>query len=729
MEVLQVQEDPEDEGQVWVTVTVDALQERQRSPQGLEAVGGDVLVRPSRISLLTAGQPYEPESPGEGYQGWLAPEGNPYRAVWTLRFLTPAGEDRSRLELAVSIFGQRLRLPLRGAPQDEEGREGALWTALGDDGRLHLDGLTAVGGSERRVSTVADGPLWLPRGPGAWVVQTPGYPDTPLTVGEDDGWTRFFRLSPATPQAASRGHLARALLGDAPPERPETWVDVGLRHTTPEDLAAWVRQEVEVLSAQGAVRSHDALIRTRIGTPLERASFVHEVLERRGLASRVQCADPKPASARALYVPQDEPELPGQARLSEALLAASRPEQAQAGGERGRVPLVPEWCWVAYAEEADGAWEPLWLEPDGAPSQAALDEVTWRVFNRARGDRWWMRYELKAFYDDPEEGRSEVSLMYRDVTPESLESVALLVDVRREGAGYRVREGAIHPEEPGLREGVWLPRDGLTTLGLRVHSRDPLGVVPDTWEWTLWERDDLPPEAWRFVITGDVRDDQEGRVLAERLDALRPGRHAAPGALALALESWRVMGERGDARGAHEPGVMISWVEVGSSGEVRRFLQPVRPLSVAATGSAEAIARRQSRLSARDALVRARALGVAPPDPPVRWVQDGGDLGQVPGMGRRVQTSLVRAMDFGHLGVSEGGDLWWSDPVSGAWMWIAPAGVSVPWSETEEGREDLIAGEAFWDVPTRCLVQRGWPGVTPDPACASRQEEAGAAPE
>lgn len=219
-----------------------------------------------------------------------------------------------------------------------------------------------------------------------------------------------------------------------------------------------------------------------------------------------------------------------------------------------------------------------------------------------------------------------------------------------------------------------------------------------------------------MVLAGDVRGDADGDWLAARVDALRPGRHADPGALAMVLETGRVLQARDDAHASGVPGLVLSWIEQASDGSTRRFLHAARAPSVAAA-RVESRGRDQAALSARDAIVRAQALGVPVPAPPDRVARVPSDLDGLRQLDRRTHTTLVRLLASGPLGISEGGDLWWRDPDAGGWVWIAPTGVSVGWAPADDSRDDLVPGAVRWDRPTRCLVQAGWPGVTPHPEC------------
>lgn len=707
LDALRVDVTPDEDGGAHLEVVVEATQTRTRVVDGLASAGGEIRVVPRWVALDAGGVAVGPAVPAD-HPGWMAPEGSPYTAIWTMPFDLPPGLSRDDLSLTVEMLGQQLVVPLAGEHVVAQGVSGVPVVALDDDGRPYAG--TVRG--ERDGLIVEEPPgrarLLLPLDAATWSLVAGDGRQAQVRVPPEGPATVSGRLSPSSDAVALRSLFASDLAGQGLLGRPPSVQDVLVRGDEPEALADWVSEHVAVVRAQGIRRSEDAVVRSGRGTPIERAGVVFSQLQARGIDARIACADPPPELAQALYPVEDAVlDDPAVVALATALTSSPAPGLDPAGVASG---LVPEWCWVEYEAVPDEPWVPLWLAPEGLrDAVAGLEETRWRVFNRLPTEVWRMRVKVSAWHRRART-YEETVLLDRWVSPLELEQVALLVDLVPEGRDLRARDGLLHPEEVGMRVGPLVPREGLSSIQVEVYQRDPVGVAPERVVRTVWQAGGDRPglERWRMVVSGGLHDTADGRVLAMRRDALRPGRHAAPAAQALALEAWHVLDALGTAERAHGPTLVLSRIEKGQDGQVRRFLDLLEaPTDVGGAGA-------QAELSARDAVVRARALGVDPPAAPERWLSDAGALGALPGMDDRVHITLVRQLEQGPVGVGRDGSFWVQDAVGGGWRWIDPEGVPVDARPPAEGAEDVLDGEGAWLPTVWCAVLAGWPALGVD---------------
>lgn len=671
----------------------------------------------SQLRLLVGDAVMAPAEPPAA-PGWLPPiiDVPPDARAWRrgrLAFDLPA-DARGPMVLRVPLTQDVALVPLDGAFVGPDGTSMAGVAPRGVDGRQRPAAVQAeVDGAWVDATPCDDAGLWLvPVAATAVRATATGFEpwEGPL---DPDGLT-----TPTLRPTSDPWLDAVAWTTGGAASAPTDLHDLITLAEDPRALAAWVGDHIGVLPTTGLQQAPVATLRRGAGGPIDRAELARTALVYAGRRTTMVCGDLTPDQASALYArqplpPQDGPfgDLAAQAATISAAWAptieASLADVQRPRGQRDRVRLVPEWCWIRLLDVEP----PYDLDLRPASLRSEPLPFAWRAAPSITLDLWRVDVEVSAVVKRPGPAWETLPIATQELDAATLSQRAFVVDVHPDPDGRgRVMTTIVTDRGAAGQVVGTLPDAPLEKLLVAITLRDPLGVTTLRRELPIWDQpnEDPVPLAIRAMVSGDDGTTMASTLLAATQDVLAD--RFAPRGLQMARldHSLYAYLRRHAAAGAvpAEPSVFVSTWLAMADGTVTRRLEEAWPPGPAVSGDAPDDAGRQALAGAQRAAVELlRSLSVpdaTPRAPEVQWLADKdafGDLGfataQTQMRARRHRFDLDAPVGSDREGVA-----WVVDPVTAG---TGPLGS--PWpvgvrATPQPGSADALW--ATWEPVLRC---------------------------
>ncbi len=751
VDVVQVTASERREGGWTITPTLMIRHDRPTAFDGRQSTGRAVLV-PVATVMLVVGEDRippdvlttnNPELPDHVFVPFDRPSQVLHRPSYTLA----DAELPERLAVRV-VDDERTAavVALRGGWTTPDGRVGhplhlrdRAGRAVHAGGTVQIDGVGFALGPD-------DPAAVLPAGFTSAELTAEGY--LPVSLASAEGAVTAV-VDPQDGSAADDDDLARAITQVLPRVAGEAPIELAVlaaRLQSPEEAAAWVRNEVGVSPVQSLRSGPTAILRRRFAGPLERALLTRDLVVAQGLDAVLMCGDLPEHEARAIYEGTLPPD-PATGAL-ETVLAGLRPQQDALAGtltqalsgwstrppaDRDRYSLLPEWCWTQWGVRGGELSNVLELRPPGldhGPTPHA-----WRATERTGPDTWSLTMLLQGNAPSSEGWVHARYATHSGPVGAMAEGVVVL-DAHRtpDGQSFQGKAQTIAGGRAGYRDGNSSPITRMETVEVLLRLTDPDRVGTREQYLELWARGDTPlPQAWRVVITSDTG--------SRSLDDVAQAYAAAAATPDGGAGMIRARHALYDAVFAHlthgaatvEPSLRITVLEDRGDGNVGwRFMVWPPPLPVSLSGPSSDEDR--ASMSAADAVARAMVLGVEPPEAPSFWLQDTSALGRAGHLPDRVRSGIPRLLERFDFGLTESTAVWMNERVSGTASWLDALPHWMP--EVEAALDSVRMGDPAWpwkrwDLPVRCHEARrwaAWQGLEA-PAGCGLPSEAGRLPE